>query len=368
VILTYLETGPDAGRKFWSVALEGASLIVQAGLVGGAAQQQVKRFATNAAAAAAARRMIGAKRRQGFAEIAAPAAVLGAVGAVAGDAPADDGPSTEASPLEVELAVLVAACYRAERELWTWQEIGFDDSLEQAYGAPAALDDIAALEASLGWPLPPSYRAFLAAHGEGAEGGVVGPAGLRTPEVLALIADKRTLFDEFEVADPFAAGALPLILTSGRRAVLLVPPPRPDHEVAAVEYDLTDEVGRWPSLVAFLQAELARFHAQLAALPSRAPSQVMAVVEVATPRSVVDFLLSSPAAPWVLRTVRPWLEERAGEVIRALVSEDEASRLVAALRVLPDLPATLRQRLADAAGLDPYLDASMKRAFDLLRR
>jgi hypothetical protein len=277
--------------------------------------------------------------------------------------PAPSPPSTE--QLAEVLAELVPACDAAERAQWTREGIGFDDTFASAYGGPCTEAAIAGLEAQLGRPLPPSYRAFLSRYGDRPDGvdagGILGPADHADPRVAAILADKRGLFEEFAATNPLADGAIPLIMGDSRKLVLLVPPAAADGELAVVEYDLTEEVERWPELVAYFRARLARSEAALTAPLAPWHADPLAA-SVGSPREAIELLLTAPTTAATLAAITPWLRDQPSAVIHGLVSEHEASRFVAALAALPAVPRALLDGLVAAARRDSYLDPSMVHA------
>ena len=174
--------------------------------------------------------------------------------------------------LEARMRELVPKIFAADVELgrrWGIESLPF----EQVVGPPASEADIAALERSLGRPLPPSYRTFLATYGrwEGFAGtDLLGVKDHGNPHIKRRCADLSALFDEVKVADPLEAGAIPIGLSDGRNAILLEPPLRDDGEMDVVTYVTTEAQARHSDLLALFEAHHAD-QLRLLAQPARKP-------------------------------------------------------------------------------------------------
>ncbi len=162
-----------------------------------------------------------------------------------------------------KLAVLVPKVFEAECEYERQQGFYDGQTLEEELGAPASEVQLRALEAHLGVALPPSYRAFLSLYNGGSFGfgggaPILGTEDHKTPHTVSTVQWKSNMFNEFEPVNPLELGAIPFLIGGSRNMILLEPPVRSDGEMDVVEYYLTAEEGRHPSLVAFFEKRLRR--------------------------------------------------------------------------------------------------------------
>src|SRR5688500_17372173 len=88
------ELSEGKSNKFWQIALDGASFVVQFGRIGTNGQAQTKSFTSAAAAKAEHDKLVAEKTKKGYREVAAPA----------GAAAAPRAPAVE--PAEAEAAVV----------------------------------------------------------------------------------------------------------------------------------------------------------------------------------------------------------------------------------------------------------------------
>jgi hypothetical protein len=167
------------------------------------------------------------------------------------------------------LRVLVPRFYEVETAYTKANDLFDDQTFAESTKPPATEEQIAALEAQLGKPLPPSYRAFLAlwngaSFGFGGGADILGTADHARPHIQNTINDKRTLFTEFESRDPWGEGAIPFVVGDSRVVILFEAPVRADGEMDLVSYYLTGEEHRDRDVVEFFERQIAQHEAHLA--------------------------------------------------------------------------------------------------------
>jgi hypothetical protein len=157
---------------------------------------------------------------------------------------------------------LTALISDLDEALRTYDRLAFDEVIDHPRGKPCTDRQLAKLEKMLGRPLPPSYRAFLEMHngwGEfSGESRLLSVEDQRSDWVRERLDDIDELCDEEEVENPFANGALPVLLGEDTRSVLYVDPrtARPDGEMDFVALDIIEEERRFPDFTSFLEHKL----------------------------------------------------------------------------------------------------------------
>ena len=143
----------------------------------------------------------------------------------------------------------------------TWHEDADDPDDEPTLRPPASAEQIAELEAHLGFSLPPSYRAFLEMHN--------GMANYQNTHLLLGTEDHQgqwvqTQMDFYRDADqvePFEAGTVPLIVgkaDDGIHNFWAFDPNdvNADGELAVVDWDYGCEEDRYASFLELLRDEV----------------------------------------------------------------------------------------------------------------
>jgi hypothetical protein len=162
--------------------------------------------------------------------------------------------------LRSEVKKLVDDFVEASRE---YHLLRFDDEYSFRLGKPCSPKQIAALEKTIGKPLPPSYRAFLELH-NGFDG-FIGSRNLLAVEdqgdgwVEFELKKLGARFDEFGDINPFKQGAIPVELGEDDPVYLVLDPRkvRKNGEMDFVQYEYSKEENRYDSFVSYLQSELA---------------------------------------------------------------------------------------------------------------
>ena len=248
---THLELVEGSSRKFWEVWTEGKTMSVRFGRLGSDGQTKPKTFASPAAAEAEAQKLLNEKLKKGYSATKEASKEI--------KMSSKAGASTASSHGDAaKLAKLVPAVWEVGRTFAKQSGIEDDESFEDALGRPSKAADVDALEKELGKPLPPSYRAFLTLYGgwRGFAGGcdLLGAKAHGNAENKRRWKEWLEHFAEFEDRDLAKEGVIPIGLGDGRNTVLLEPSKRRKGEWDFVEYHLTEEEGRYPSLVALLEA------------------------------------------------------------------------------------------------------------------
>lgn len=163
----------------------------------------------------------------------------------------------------VQLAKLLDELSAMKREL---DRLVFDEEYPHELGQPCSPQQIAALEATVGRPLPPSYRAFMELHNGWSD--FAGGAKLLAVEdhravwVAERVKSLGFLFQEFEPRDAFKHGAIPILLGKKDQSFMVLDPStvRPDGEMDFISFHLTQEEHRFDSFFSFLlhDADLTR--------------------------------------------------------------------------------------------------------------
>jgi SMI1/KNR4 family protein SUKH-1 len=158
-----------------------------------------------------------------------------------------------------QLQKLIHQLLEAKQEL---HRLLFDEAYPGELGEPSDPKQIGVVEAILGKPLSPSYRAFLELYN--------GWSSFAGDAKLLAIEDQRSkwvkerlkslgfLFQEFEREDPFKEGAIPILLGERERDFLIMDPRtrRPDGEMDFISIDLTKERKRFTDFTSFLLHDL----------------------------------------------------------------------------------------------------------------
>ena len=140
----------------------------------------------------------------------------------------------------------------------TWREDADDPDYEPALRPPASAEQIAGLEAHLGFSLPPSYRAFLELHN--------GMTNYQNTHLLLGTEDhhgewvqtQMDFYREVDQVEPFEAGAVPLIVGEADDGInnfwAFDPNDQNEHgELAVVDWDYGCEEDRHPSFLELLR-------------------------------------------------------------------------------------------------------------------
>jgi SMI1 / KNR4 family (SUKH-1) len=158
-----------------------------------------------------------------------------------------------------QLQQLIGDLAEAQR---TRDRLVFDEEYPHELGTPSSPQQLATFERILGKPLPPSYRAFLELHNgwNKFSGGakLLGSEDHGSAWVKKRLDDLDTLFYEEEGGNPFAEGAVPVMLGEDERNYLVLDPRtvRPDGEMDFVQFDLTREERRFKDFTSYLQYRL----------------------------------------------------------------------------------------------------------------
>jgi hypothetical protein len=166
-----------------------------------------------------------------------------------------------------KLRVLVPRFFDVETEYCKANDLYDGQTFAESTKPPATPEQIATLEARLGKPLPPSYRAFLslwngASFGFGGGADILGTEDHARPHIQNTINDKRALFTEFESRDPWDEGAIPFVVGDSRNVLLFEGPVRADGEMDLVSYYLTGEEHRDRDVVAFFERQIAAYQSR----------------------------------------------------------------------------------------------------------
>jgi len=162
--------------------------------------------------------------------------------------------------LKSEVKKLVDDFVEASRE---YMLLRYDEEYSFRLGKPCSPKQIAALEKTIGKPLPPSYRAFLELY-NGFDG-FIGSRNLLAVEdqgsawVEAELKKFGARFDEFGDSNPFKKGAIPVELGQDDPIYLILDPSKvlKDGEMYFVKYDNTKAENKYESFVSYLQSKLA---------------------------------------------------------------------------------------------------------------
>ena len=159
--------------------------------------------------------------------------------------------------LEAEMSVLAQRLADKTRE-----ENVDNPEYQPELRPPATAAQIRALEDRLGFALPPSYKAFLEAHD--------GMTHFQGTHLLFGSEDHQStwakeqerFFRENDATGPFDAGAVPVVMAEAETGIFnfwaFDPHSRgPDGELEVVDWDNGEELDRYPSFKAFIEAELA---------------------------------------------------------------------------------------------------------------
>ncbi len=272
---------------------------------------------------------------------------------------------TQGNPaaLKAALQKLVPAWFTAHAELSALMlsESGAPaeapTSIELALGRPCTAREIADLEKHLKRALPASYRAYLQLYGSGKKqfGAPLGPAEHRSKSVLDALRRKSGLFQELADYNPIS-DAIPFFVDGdSRRMLLFVPGMRAAGEWQLVDYDITEEMHRYPDLVAYYRDHLATTQDAVARMRKQ-----MARRGVKTTRQAIDAVLAFGATKSIAKTTLAHsllrLEGRlpggtisAEAAIAELRDSAEAQRFLAAYRALPKHPESTTSSLAAGA-------------------
>jgi hypothetical protein len=142
-----------------------------------------------------------------------------------------------------------------------YEQLAFDEEGSHPLGSPASAEAIQSLETRLGSPLPPDYRAFLQLHNGWrnfhADGKILAIEDQDSEWVEKKIQFWTDLWDS-EDPNPFARGALPIMLGESLHHFLVLDPTRvgPGRGAEIVEYDSMHEEKVYESFTAYLRREL----------------------------------------------------------------------------------------------------------------
>jgi hypothetical protein len=158
-----------------------------------------------------------------------------------------------------DLETLIQALIQAKRD---YSKIALDREARFRLGEPCSREQLEELASRLGKPLPPSYRAFLTLH-NGWEGfdGIAHLLSVEDHEkkwVKEWVSNLSSLFEEEPAADPFRAGALPVLLGDGERTFMVLDPrsSRPNGEMEFVSFDYTERERGFRTFTSFLKYDL----------------------------------------------------------------------------------------------------------------
>ena len=154
-----------------------------------------------------------------------------------------------------EIRDMIAANLHVKVE---YERLVSDEPTER--GDPPGVADavLATLERQIGTTLPGSYAQFLKVR-DGFrffDGGshILSVADLGADWVARERAAKGEMFVEFTGADPFANGALPIMIGEDSNALLLYEPGREEGE-RFVEYDIVEEIDTYATLFDYIRED-----------------------------------------------------------------------------------------------------------------
>ena len=161
--------------------------------------------------------------------------------------------------LTTRLARLIEESIAAKNE---YSKLASDRIPDMRLGPPCTEQQLDELAARLGKPLPPSYLSFLSLH-DGwfhfdGDTHLLSVADHREAWVKEKVEELSGLMKEYGEDDPFARGALPIVLGPDEGTFVVLDPRkvRKNGEMDVVMYDLTEEQDRLKDFVAFLQDDL----------------------------------------------------------------------------------------------------------------
>lgn len=151
-----------------------------------------------------------------------------------------------------DIREIIAANLAAKDE---YDRLVSDELTDRGNPGPASDDAIAAAERALGQRLPDSYRALLQVRNgiryfEG-DAHILAIEELVQDWVKRKCVARAGLFVEFEGGDPFAKGAIPIMIGEDSSALLLW---LPDRGVLA-EYDIVQHVNDHETLFGYIQED-----------------------------------------------------------------------------------------------------------------
>lgn len=131
----------------------------------------------------------------------------------------------------------------------------FDAAPISRLGPPATEEQIAALETRYRLTLPADYANFLRLHNGWSDysgcGTFLATNERDTPWVTSELGIRRMLFDENQVAYPMDEGAMPVVLGTGRRNLVVYNPAT--GQDAIVEYKFAEVERRHASFMDYLR-------------------------------------------------------------------------------------------------------------------
>jgi cell wall assembly regulator SMI1 len=159
-----------------------------------------------------------------------------------------------------ELKRLIEELSGARNEYY---RLRFDEPSPDKLGRPCPPKQIARLEQTLGWNLPPSYRTFLELHDgwDNFDGGakLLSLEDQRSVWVSERVGDFGELFDENPDAEnPFSAGAIPIMMGQHENNFVVLDPrkPKPNGEMQFVAYDYSEKERSFKDFIAYLSHKL----------------------------------------------------------------------------------------------------------------
>lgn len=157
-----------------------------------------------------------------------------------------------------ELEKLIEEIARAQVQ---YEDLAFDEVGSHALGPPASEEAVRSLERRLGAGLPQDYRAFLRLH-DGwdhfhGDGKLLAVADQDAGWVRKKLKFWTDIWDS-EDPNPFARGAIPIMLGDSLHHFIVLDPtrPAPGEAAAIVEFDSMREHKVHAGFVAYLRSEL----------------------------------------------------------------------------------------------------------------
>ena len=152
-----------------------------------------------------------------------------------------------------EIEQMIAANLGAKSE---YDRLVSDEVTDRGDPGPATDTAIAQTERSLGRPLPDSFREFLRVrngirHFDG-DSHILAVEEITSDWVRQECAAKAELFVEFEDNDPFAEGAIPVMIGEDSNALLLWHPGKREGGVFS-EYDIVEHIDDYESLFDYIR-------------------------------------------------------------------------------------------------------------------
>jgi hypothetical protein len=146
------------------------------------------------------------------------------------------------------------------REQAHYENLAFDEESHHVLGAPASDEAIRSLEARLGAPLPPDYRAFLKLHNGWQNFHADGKLLAIEDQDDEWVREKVKFWSDLwasEDPNPFARGAIPIMLGQSLHHFVVLDPTqvRPESGTEIAEYDSMRKRAVFESFSAYLRRE-----------------------------------------------------------------------------------------------------------------